>query len=80
MGRNSYDFSTKEYEILCKMYVFDEETRISSGSPKWRHHKYYKTLEGAKHAIREFRKHPTVTFTKCITRHRYMIIKRDIYE
>ena len=51
-----YDTSTKQYEIQYKEYVYTKYTRKLNFKPKWRHLKYYKTLEGASDAILEIRK------------------------
>ncbi len=53
--RPKYDNSTKEFEVLYKHYVFDKYTRKLDKEYPWRHYRYYKTLQSAKDAIRDFR-------------------------
>ena len=53
--RASYDQSTKEFEVLRITYSWDKYTRKLSNEPKWHHYKYYKTLNSALDAVRDFR-------------------------
>ena len=53
--RASYDQSTKEFEVLRITYRWDKYTRKLSNEPKWHHYKYYKTLNSALDAVKDFR-------------------------
>lgn len=53
--RNSYDFSTKEFEVLRITYRWDKYTRKLNNNPSWSHYKYYKTLSAAHNAAKAFR-------------------------
>ena len=53
--RASYDQSTKEFEVLRITYSWDKYTRKLSNEPKWHHYKYYKTLNTALDAVKDFR-------------------------
>ena len=53
--RASYDQSTKEFEVLRITYRWDKYGRKLSNEPKWHHYKYYKTLNSALDAVRDFR-------------------------
>ena len=56
INHRTWDNSTKEFEIDVKVYRWNKATRELECEPKWRHHRYYKTLEGAKDALRAFRR------------------------
>ena len=45
----------KEFEVLRITYSWDKYTRKLSNEPKWHHYKYYKTLNSALDAVRDFR-------------------------
>jgi hypothetical protein len=53
---NSYDNSTKEFEVLQITYRWDKYTRKLINDPRWKHYKYYKTLKSALDAVKDFRK------------------------
>lgn len=53
---NKYDYSTKEYEILEKVYTFHFETRKLLHVTKWRHYKYHSYLNRANQSIKDFRR------------------------
>lgn len=54
--RNHWDKSKKEFEVLVIEYTFEKYTRVLRFEPKWRHYRYYKTLEAAEMALMVFRK------------------------
>ena len=53
--RSSNDKSTKEFEVLRITYQWDKYGRKLSSEPYWHHYKYYKTLNSALDAVRDFR-------------------------
>lgn len=53
--RASYDHSTKEFEVLRITYRWDKYGRKLSNKPNWHHYRYYKTLNSALNAVRDFR-------------------------
>lgn len=91
-NKNTWDKSTKEYEVLAIEYKYDKYSRKLRFKPKWSHLKYYKTLESALDAVKDFRKskydeyyydyphnekeYPHLKPT--ITIKRYKVIKREL--
>jgi hypothetical protein len=51
-----YDTSTKEFEVQRIQYKYDKYTRKRLGVPKWKHFKYYRSLQGATDALRDLRR------------------------
>jgi len=54
--RNSYDFSTKEFEVLRITYSWFKYDRVLNNIPTWNHYKYYKNAAAAYDAVRDFRR------------------------
>lgn len=54
-NKPTWDKSTKEYEVLVKEYKFDKYSRKIKNKPEWKHQKYYKTLDSALDATKDFR-------------------------
>jgi len=74
-----YDFSTKPYELLSKKYYFYTTIRKLDYQTRWEHFKYYNTLEGAKNAIKEHRKHSShLDFRDSVLLSRFKIEKRNL--
>lgn len=53
--RPTYDKSTKEFEVLIITYRWDKYTRKLKNEPIWQHYRYYKTLNAALDAVKDFR-------------------------
>jgi hypothetical protein len=45
----------KKFEVLRKSYRWDKYSRNLINEPKWYHYKYYKTLDSAMDAVKDFR-------------------------
>lgn len=73
--RAKYDTSTKEYEVQEKFYSFRD--RKIYNRPTWLHVSYYKNLQSAIDATRDFRKTKPHYYQDKVWLSRFRIVKRE---
>jgi hypothetical protein len=54
--KNTWDKSTKKFEVQVKHYIWDKYSRVLKHNPKWLHYRYYNTYDSGLDALRDFRR------------------------